>query len=88
MSAKESAAERVASRFVASATVFKPEPRRTPKKGEYEVMKGRSDRQLWFYVKSLEDAKLLVRLGRNHAFPTGITRGPAGYPAEYGIDER
>jgi hypothetical protein len=80
-------AERVARKYQAAAKDFTPEKRRKPKPGEYEVMKGRLDRQKWFYVKSLEDAKLLVQLGRNYGFPTGITKGPHGYPSEFGIDE-
>ena len=56
-------------------TSFEPEPvRREPEVHEYEIMKGRGDRQKWFYVDSADDAKQLVRLGRGHRFPTGITR--------------
>ena len=53
---------------------FKPEKRRKLKSGEIEIMKGRGNRQVWFYVKNKADAKRLVRLGRNSAFPTGITK--------------
>ena len=37
-------------------------------------MKGKGSRQTWFYVKNKADAERLVRLGRNSAFPTGITK--------------
>jgi hypothetical protein len=73
--------------FKFAAVEFKPEKRRTPKPHEYEIMKGRGDRQTWFYVKSLAEASTLIRLGRNYGFPTGITRGPKGYPEELGISE-
>ena len=53
---------------------FKPEKRRKLKSGEIEIMKGRGSRQVWFYVKNKADAERLVRLGRNSAFPTGITK--------------
>ena len=53
---------------------FKPEKRRKLKSGEIEIMKGRGSRQTWFYVKNKNDAERLVRLGRNSAFPTGITK--------------
>ena len=53
---------------------FKPEKRRKLKSGEIEIMKGRGNRQVWFYVKNKADAERLVRLGRNSAFPTGITK--------------
>ena len=48
--------------------------RRKLKSGEIEIMKGRGSRQVWFYVKNKADAERLVRLGRNSAFPTGITK--------------
>ena len=57
-----------------SSTSFKPEKRRKLKPGEIEIMKGRGNRQTWFYVKNKNDAKTLIRLGRNYAFPTGITK--------------
>jgi hypothetical protein len=53
---------------------FKPEKRRKLKSGEIEIMKGKGSRQTWFYVKNKADAERLVRLGRNNAFPTGITK--------------
>lgn len=53
---------------------FKPEKRRALKPGEIEIMKGREDRQTWFYTNNEDDAKQLVRMGRNSAFPTGITK--------------
>jgi|TARA_B100001540_G_C15507609_1_gene506515 hypothetical protein len=53
---------------------FKPEKRRKLKSGEIEIMKGKGSRQTWFYVKNKADAERLVRLGRNSAFPTGITK--------------
>ena len=53
---------------------FKPEKRRKLKSGEIEIMKGKGSRQTWFYVKNKADAQRLVRLGRNSAFPTGITK--------------
>ena len=55
------------------STRCKPEKRRKLKPGEIEIMKGRGNRQTWFYVKNKNDAKTLIRLGRNTAFPTGIT---------------
>ena len=55
------------------STSFKPEKRRKLKPGEIEIMKGRGNRQVWFYVNNKTDAKTLIRLGRNTAFPTGIT---------------
>jgi len=72
---------------VGARTDFTPEKRRKPKPGEYEIMKGRGDRQKWFYVDSLKDAETLVALGRNWGFPTGITRGPHGVPEVLKIDE-
>ena len=51
---------------------YTPEKRRKLKNGEVEVMKGKGSRQKWFYLKSQNDVKQLIRLGRNHAFPTGI----------------
>ena len=53
---------------------FKPEKRRKLKSGEIEIMKGRGNRQVWFYVKNKADAQRLVRLGKNSGFPTGITK--------------
>ena len=48
-------------------------------------MKGRGDVQKWFYVEGAENARTLVRLGRNYGFPTEIVRRPAALPG-YGID--
>jgi len=53
---------------------FKPEKRRKLKSGEIEIIKGMGSRQTWFYVNNKADAETLVRLGRNQAFPTGITK--------------
>lgn len=53
---------------------FTPEKRREPKVGEIEIVKGKGNRQTWFYVDNEDDAKRLVRMGRNSAFPTGITK--------------
>jgi hypothetical protein len=60
------------------ATRFDPEPRREPQQGEIEIMKGRGDRQEWFYVSSAEDAMTLVTLGRNWGYPTGIIQNNKG----------
>ena len=60
------------------ATRFDPEPRREPQEGEIEIMKGRGDRQEWFYVSSAEDAMTLVTLGRNWGYPTGIIQNNKG----------
>ena len=37
-------------------------------------MKGKGSRQKWFYFKNGSDVKQLIKLGRNSAFPTGITK--------------
>jgi len=58
---------------VNEAKEYKPEKRRKLWTGEVEVMKGKGSRQKWFYLKNKEDVKQLIRLGRNSAFPTGIT---------------
>ena len=73
-----------------SATSFDPEPRRDTQQGELEVMKGRGDVQKWFYVNSIEDAGTLVRLGRGHGFPTGVTQNLSGIeiPQGYHIREK
>jgi flagellar hook-basal body complex protein FliE len=52
---------------------LKPEKRRKLKHGEVEVMKGRGSRQRWFYFMNGSDVRQLIKLGRNSAFPTGIT---------------
>ena len=59
---------------------YTPEPRRTPGTGEYEIRKGTGTREAWFYVSTPEDARRLVRLGRNWYYPTGITRKGHGAP--------
>jgi hypothetical protein len=58
---------------IKEAKEYEPEKRRKLKTGEVEVMKGKGNRQKWFYLKNEEDVKQLIRLGRNSAFPTGIT---------------
>ena len=61
------------------ATRFDPAlSRREPQEGEIEIMKGRGDRQEWFYVSSAEDAMTLVTLGRNWGYPTGIIQNNKG----------
>jgi hypothetical protein len=58
---------------IAEAKEYEPEKRRKLKTGEVEVMKGKGNRQKWFYLKNEEDVKQLIILGRNSSFPTGIT---------------
>ena len=60
------------------ATRFDSETRREPQEGEIEIMKGRGAKQEWFYVSSAEDAKTLVKLGRNYGYPTGIIQNLSG----------
>ena len=72
------------------ATRFDPAlSRREPQEGEIEIMKGRGDRQEWFYVSSAEDAMTLVTLGRNWGYPTGIIQNLSGeqVPQGYSIRE-
>ena len=59
--------------FTNEAKEYNPEKRRKLKTGEVEVMKGKGSRQKWFYLKNQNDVKQLIKLGRNSAFPTGIT---------------
>ena len=67
---------------------YTPEARRETRAKEIEVMKGRGDRQVWFYVASIEDAKTLVRLGRNRGFPTGVVHNYCGpIPLAFYISE-
>ena len=72
-----------------SEKTFTPEKRRKLKSGEIEIMKGRGNRQTWFYVKNKNDAKTLIRLGRNYAFPTGITKNNSRekFDKDYFINE-
>ncbi len=54
---------------------FEPAPRRRPLRGgEIEVRKGTGHKAKWFYVENDRHAITLVRLGRDHGFPTEITR--------------
>ena len=71
------------------ATRFDSETRREPQEGEIEIMKGRGAKQEWFYVSSAEDAKTLVKLGRNYGYPTGIIQNLSGeqVPPGYSIRE-
>ena len=62
------------SRLKKEGKEYKPEKRRKLKTGEVEIMKGKGNRQKWFYLKNQNDVKQLIRLGRNSAFPTGITK--------------
>ena len=64
---------------------YTPEKRRKLKNGEVEVMKGKGSRQKWFYLKSQNDVKQLIRLGRNHAFPTGITKNNSRLKFDKGL---
>jgi len=64
----------VKSESVNEAKEYNPEKRRKLKRGEVEVMKGKGSRQKWFYFKNGSDVKQLIKLGRNSAFPTGITK--------------
>ena len=63
----------------------KPEKRRKPRYGEVEVMKGKGSRQSWFYLKTQNDVKQLIRLGRNSAFPTGITKNNSKLKFDKGL---
>jgi len=65
---------KVKSESVNEAKEYNPEKRRKLKRGEVEVMKGKGSRQKWFYFKNGSDVKQLIKLGRNSAFPTGITK--------------
>jgi len=64
---------------------YKPEKRRKPRYGEVEVMKGKGSRQSWFYLKTQNDVKQLIRLGRNSAFPTGITKNNSKLKFDKGL---
>ena len=64
---------------------YKPEKRRKLKTGEVEVMKGKGSRQKWFYLKNKEEVKQLIKLGRNSAFPTGITNNNSRVKFDKGL---
>jgi len=70
---------------VNEAKEYKPEKRRKLKTGEVEVMKGKGSRQKWFYLKNKEEVKQLIKLGRNSAFPTGITNNNSRVKFDKGL---
>ena len=70
---------------VNEAKEYKPEKRRNLKTGEVEIMKGKGSRQKWFYLKNKEEVKQLIKLGRNSAFPTGITNNNSRVKFDKGL---